>query len=213
MRVPGAAAAGRHRPRPQPRSRRPPHARLAGQRERHDVPLRAVQGDAGRRTDRHGPGPRPGARAPPADDRRRHDELPPPARPRAVPRHCRRGGRVLPVRCRSHRRADRRGRGAEPGSVRRHRHVHDPQDAARPARRVHPGQGRACQGDRQGRVPRMAGRPARARDRGQGGGVPRGVGAGVSRVRPSDRGERLRAGRRARRTRASGWSPAARTTT
>ena len=32
-----------------------------------------LQGDAGRRAHRHGPGPRPGARAPPEDDRRRHD--------------------------------------------------------------------------------------------------------------------------------------------
>ena len=57
---------------PQPRPRRPPHPRLAGQRQRHAVPLRRLQGDARRRAHRHGPGARPGARAPPEDDRRRH---------------------------------------------------------------------------------------------------------------------------------------------
>ena len=68
-------AAGRHRARTQPRPRRPPHPRLAGERQRADVPLRRLQGDAGRRAHRHGPGPRPRPRASPEDDRRRHDEL------------------------------------------------------------------------------------------------------------------------------------------
>ena len=49
-------------------------------------------------------------------------------------------------------------------------------------------------GDRQGGVPRMAGRPARARDRRQGGGVLRGVAAELHRVRPPDRPQRLGAG-------------------
>ena len=40
----------------QPRPRRPPHPRLAGQRQRHAVPLRPLQGDAGRRAHRHRPG-------------------------------------------------------------------------------------------------------------------------------------------------------------
>ena len=49
--------AGRHGPRAEPRPRRPPHARLAGQRQRDALPLRPVQGDARRRAHRHGPGP------------------------------------------------------------------------------------------------------------------------------------------------------------
>ena len=110
VRVPGAAAAGRHGARPQPRPRRPPHPRLAGQRQRPALPLRRLQGDAGRRAHRHGPGPRPRPRAPPEDDRRRHDELPPPHRPRAVPGHRRRGRRAVHVRRRPHRRAHRRRR-------------------------------------------------------------------------------------------------------
>ena len=64
----------------------------------------------GRRAHRHGPGPRPGPRAPPEDDRRRHHELPPPPRPRAVPGHRRRGRRAVHVRRRPHRRPDRRRR-------------------------------------------------------------------------------------------------------
>ena len=54
---------------------------------------------------------------------------------------------------------------------RRRGHDDDPQDARRPARRDHPVQGGVRQEDRLGRVPRPAGRPARARDRRQGGGV------------------------------------------
>ena len=51
-------------------------------------------GVGGRGADRHRPGARPRARAPSEDDRRRHDELPAPARPRAVPRDRRRGRRA-----------------------------------------------------------------------------------------------------------------------
>ena len=50
------------------------------------LPVRRLQGDARRRAHRHGPGARPRPRAPPEDDRRRHDELPAAARARAVPR-------------------------------------------------------------------------------------------------------------------------------
>ena len=56
-------------------------------------------------------------------------------------------------------------------AARPRRHEHDAQDAARPARRAHPLHGRARQGDRQVGVPRHPGRPARARDRRQGGRV------------------------------------------
>ena len=77
------------------------------------------------------------------------------------------------------------GAAPEPRAVRRRRHVHDAQDAARPARRLHPVEGRARQGDRQGGVPRLAGRPARARHRRQGGGVPRGRRTRRSRSTPT----------------------------
>ena len=48
----------------------------------------------------------------------------------------------------------RRRRAPEPRALRRRRHPHHPQDAARPTRRVHPQPGRARRGDRQGGVPR-----------------------------------------------------------
>ena len=83
----------------------------------------------------------------------------------------------------------------DPTPYRRRRHVHHAQDAARSSRRVHRLQGRARRGDRQGRVPRMAGRAARARDRRQGRGVPRGRPPVVQGVRPSDRDERVGARR------------------
>ena len=51
---------------------------------------------------------------------------------------------------------------------RRRRHHHDPQDPGRSARGHHPVQGRVCEKDRLRRVPRPAGRPVGARDRGQG---------------------------------------------
>ena len=62
------------------------------------------------------------------------------------------------------------GPAPQPDRVRRRRGHHDhPQDARRPARGGDPVQAGARQEDRLGRVPRPAGRPAGARDRGQGG--------------------------------------------
>ena len=87
--------------------------------------------------------------------------------------HRRRDRRAAHRRRRAHRRADRRRRAPVAGPARRRRHVHHAQDAARPAGRL-----RSCaasehaDGDRQGRVPGPAGRPADARDRGEGGRVP-----------------------------------------
>ena len=69
------------------------------------LPLRRLQGHAGRRAHRLRPGARPRARAPPEDDRRRHHELPAAARPRAVPGDRRRGRRAVHVRRRPPRRA------------------------------------------------------------------------------------------------------------
>ena len=165
-------AARRHRARAQPRPRRAPDPRVSRQRQRPDLQLRRLQGDAGRRAHRHGPGARSRPRAPSEDDRRRHDELSAPPRARAVPRHRRRGRRVVPVRRRAHRRTRRRWRPARPRALRRRRHADDAQDAARAARRHDPVSCRARQGDRQGGVPGLAGRSARARHRRQGDRLP-----------------------------------------
>ena len=94
VRVPSTARVRRHRPGTQPRPWRPPHARLARQRQRQAVQVRAVQGHTRRRAHRHGSGPRPRARASPEDDRRRHDQLSATARPRAVQGHRRRDRRA-----------------------------------------------------------------------------------------------------------------------
>ena len=164
-RLPRSAAAGRHRPGPVARPRRPPHPRLAGQRQRHPVRLRLLQAVAQRRADRPRPGARPGPGAPAQDDRCRCNGLPAPDRRGAVPRHRRRGRRAAHVRHRPHRRADRRWRAPQPGRHRRRRHPHHAQDAPRPARRRHPHHGRARAADRQGHLPRAPGRAARARHR------------------------------------------------
>ena len=58
-----------------------------------------------------------------------------------------------------------------PVPIRRRRHDHDPQDARRRARRGDPVPRGVREEDRLGRVPRAAGRAARARDRRQGGGA------------------------------------------
>ena len=101
----------------------------------------------------------------------------------------------------------------DPVPVRRRRHVDDAQDPARAAWRLHPRQGGVRQGDRQGRVPGLAGRPARARHRRQGGRVPRGRPPVVQGVRPPDRASTPRRSPRRWRGRGSGSCPAARTTT
>ena len=117
-------------------------------------------------------------------------------------------------RRRPHRGFDRRRRAPVAGPVRRRRHVHDAQDAARPAGRGDP-QPPAVRGrDRQGGVPRIAGRPAHARDRGQGRRVPRGESSRRSAgTPPTSSRTRRRARGRAHRPRASGSCRAAPTTT
>ncbi len=68
-------------------------------------------------------------------------------------------------------------------------------------------------GDRQGGLPGRPGRPADARDRGQGRGLRRGAAAGVEGLPEADRRERAGAVRGVRRRAAGGSSPAAPTTT
>ena len=94
--------------------------------------------------------------------------------PGRAAQHRRRGRRALDVRRRPHRRTHRRRRAPRPGAPLGRRDLHHPQDPARSARRLHPLPVRARDRDRQGDLPRPAGRTARARHRGQGGGVPRG---------------------------------------
>ncbi len=60
------------------------------------------------------------------------------------------------------------------GAVRRLRHHHHPQDSTRPARRHGDVPGAVREGSRPHRAARHPGRTADARDRGQGGGLPRG---------------------------------------
>ncbi len=93
------------------------------------------------------------------------------------------------------------GRPSVARAARADRHQHHAQDAARPAGGTHPLDRRARQGDRQVGVPGDAGRPARARDRRQGGRLRRGADARLPRLRPPGGGERQGAGRGARRAR------------
>ena len=167
----------------------------------------------GRRAHRHGPGPRPRARAPTEDDRRRHHQLPAALDPEPFRAIADEVGALFLFDAAHIAGLIAGGVAPEPGAVRRRRHVHHAQDAARSARRLHPQHGRARGGDRQGRVPRLAGRPARARHRRQGRRLLRGAAAELPRLRPADRHQRQRAGRGARCSRASVWSAAAPTTT
>ncbi len=88
-----------------------------------------------------------------ADHRRRVGLL---ARDRleAFSRHRRLGRRVPDGRHGALCRAGRGRRLSEPGRHRRFRHQHDAQDAARPARRTHPGRRRAREADQFGGVSR-----------------------------------------------------------
>ena len=93
-------------------------------------------------------------------------------------------GAIFCGRRRALHRPGRRQGDPEPGALRRRRHLHHAQGAARPARRDVRLQGRARREDGQGGVPDDAGRPAHARGRGQGG-QPAGVpAAGVPGLRP-----------------------------
>ncbi len=76
------------------------------------------------------------ARRAPEDDRRGRDGVPARHRLRRVPRDRRRVRRVAPRRRRAHRGTDRRRRAPVAGALRRHRHPHHAQDAARAARRA-----------------------------------------------------------------------------
>ena len=113
-----------------------------------------------------------GARAPAEADHRRRLGLCAPLGFRALPRDLRRGRRLFRRRHRAFRRAGGGRRASLAVPARPCRHHHDPQDAARPARRHDPDQRRGPrQEDQFGDLPRPAGRPADACHRRQGGRV------------------------------------------
>ena len=99
--------------------------------------------------------PRPRRARTAAHDHRGRHRVPAHHRLRRVPRDRRRGRRAAARRRRAHRRSRRRWRAPVAGSARRRRHLHDAQDAARPARRRDPLPQRLRGRDRQGGVPRV----------------------------------------------------------
>ena len=146
--------------------------------------------------DRHGRGRADRARAPAEAAARRLVGLPAPARLRALPRDRRRGRRAPDGRHGALRRARRGGLHPNPVPLRRRRHDDRAQDDRRRPRRADPVPRGVREEDQLGRLPRPAGRAARARDRGQGGraagsprrrAVPRAPGAHASRARRRSR--------------------------
>ncbi len=89
------------------------------------------------------------------------------------------------------------GLASQPVRVRRHRHLHHAQDAARAALRADPGEGEVRRRHRQDRLPRHSGRPAGARDRRQGGVLPGSHAAGFRRLSEAGGRERAALWRRA----------------
>ena len=206
--------AGRPHPRHEPRPRRPPDARLAGQLLRPAVRgprLRRRQGDRADRL-RRPRGDRPGGAA--EAGRRGRLRVSTDHRLPAHGRHRPRRRRAAVRRHGPHRRARRRGRPPEPVPARRHRHDDDPQDAPRRPRRpdlqprraapgdrsggLPDGQDDARRPDRQGGLPGRPGRAADARHRRQGGGPAARRRRAVPARPAADRRERGRARRGAR---------------
>ena len=130
---------------------------------------------------------RQGARVQAADPGRRLLGVPAPGELRQDARDRRRGrrdadGRHGPLRRAGRRQGLHRRRG--PGPARPRHHDHDPQVAARPARRHGAGQEEFA-ADGRPRLPDGARRPALAHDGRQGGRAGRGPAAGVPRLRPA----------------------------
>ena len=173
----------------------------------HDRPLRRLAPDRDGRLRR---GARARARAPAEADRLRRLGLSAHSRHGRVPQDRGRGRRAADVRHGPLLRP-RRGRPApEPGRALRHRHLDDAQDARRAEVGLRPLPPGACAGGRPRRLPRDAGRAARARDRREGvvlpdrrlGRVPLLPGAGAcERRRALRRADRERPRRRHRRHR------------
>ena len=212
--VPRAAAAGRHDPGHEPRRRRPSDAWRGAEPVGQMVPRGPIRRAPRRRhAGLRGTGT-PGARRKAEADHRRRLGLSALHRFRPHPPRRRRGRRLLHGGHGAFRRPGRRRPVPQPAAARPCRHHHDPQDAARPARRHGAGE---RSGDRQEDqlrgVPRPAGRPADARHRRQGRGVRRGAAPGIPRLPEGGRRQRQGAGRDPGRSR--GWpsSPAAPTAT
>ena len=111
-------------------------------------------------------------------------------------------GRDLHGRHGALRRPDRRRRLPQPGAARRRGDQHHAQEPARPARRHRADERRGRrQEDQQRHLPRHPGRPADARDRRQGGRVPRGAAARIQDVSATGGGQRQGTGRHADRAR------------
>ena len=145
-RLPGAARAGRHHPGHAPRPRRPPDPRLAGLHHLEDLALRVLRRDAGhRRPGRTRARSSTSTRWPhlakteqPDADRGRAPPPTPASSTRCPFRGDRRlGRRAVHVRRRPSGRPHRRRRPPEPGRGGRRRHLHHPQDAARAPGRRH----------------------------------------------------------------------------
>ena len=167
-----SAAARRHHPGHVARRRRPSDpwraAQHLGQVVRGDRLRRAPAGPADRLRRGAGAGRAP---SPQADHRRRLGLSAGP-RFRAVSGDRRCGRRLSDGRHGAHRGPGRGGRASEPVPARPHRHQHHPQDPARAARRPDPGRRPGARQEAElGDVPGPPGRPADARDRGQGGRV------------------------------------------
>ena len=175
---------GRHHPGHGPGPRRPSDARHEAQLFRQVLQHRQLRRPPERRTHRLRPGGQAGPRAQAEAGHRRGQRLSARDRLRPVRRDL--PGSAGPVHGGHgpHRRAGGRGPAHEPGAVRRLRHLDDAQDAARPARRLHPVQAGLDPEDQLGRVSRHAGRPAHARRRRQGGGLRRSAASPTSRATP-----------------------------
>ncbi len=152
------------------RRRRPPDPRLPPQHQRQDVPPAAVRHRPGDRAARLRRGRRQGPRVQAAGAGRRLLGVPAPGELRQDARDRRRGRRRADGRHGALRRARRRQglhRRGGPRPLRPHHDHHDPQVAARPARRHGAGAG-GVRRRRRPRLPDGARRPAVARDGRQG---------------------------------------------
>ena len=213
-RLHGVDGAGRYLPRAQSRGRRSSDPWIAGQPVGALVQAGALQRAPRRPPHRHRRGAQARAGAPAQGDHRRRERLSARHRFPRLPRNRGRSRRQADGRHGAFRRTGGRRRASVAVPACACGHFDRAQDAARPALGLHPQRRRgACKEDQLGGVPRPARRSADACDRGQGGGVRRGIAAVVQGLRQERRRERQGAGRDAEVARASTSSPAAPTRT